>query len=539
MATNGIDANNPETRPLVVTGEPRSALEKGAGAISPVGSNKSVFYCLPPTIYKELKTFINLASPFALSTAIVAAGNFVSARFLAELGDDELAASGLITSGQLLTQGFFWSPLFAVGILAAISKGANLHDGVLSAYQNGLIASLVLSIPIIAFCFTAGQIFELTGQKKSVARIAGDFFTNYGIGCYGDVFLLMTQQYALAVGEQYAVLFSTFLEKAITVGLSYYLLFGKPKLGASGLGYSYSAAAVFTWLAFTVYLAARSVINISDAFNFSKLKSRYTSLVQLIKVGAPIGFQVGIELAVLSVLLAFSGVLSPKDLIAAEVVFQYTGFILVPIIGVSQATGMLVGMAVGSSNPRLANRYANIGYALGMVIPIATMLAMIFAYEPLTNFFIDTNNPENSGILSQTKTLFIINGVAMLPDFVRNVSLGTLRGLMDTNIPMWVNTAFSVANVIASYLLAFQLDTGNEGIYSARAVAIGLIASTLTLRWGFKIYGKISEERSLVHGESERLIGHKKLPSTYHSINSPSDPGLARDQSRSSVVIFS
>ena len=175
----------------------------------------------------EVISFVRMSGPFTAATAIASIANFMTAKFLSALGEDGLAASGLITSTMLLTQGFLYSPLYAVGVIAGHANGQQDNDALLKTLQQGYIFAGLLSLPLITIYANTQLMWLDLGQKSNIAKITQEFFNGFLYGCYADLFLINTQQYALGVNKANVVFISSLIQKFLTLGVGYCWMFGE------------------------------------------------------------------------------------------------------------------------------------------------------------------------------------------------------------------------------------------------------------------------------------------------------------------------
>jgi MATE family multidrug resistance protein len=116
---------------------------------------------------------------------------------------------------------------------------------------------------------------------------------------------------------------------------------------------------------------------------------------------------------------------------------------------------------------------------------------------------------ENAEVLLLATTLLPIAGVFQVFDGIQVVSVGLLRGLGDTRIPMIVSMlGFWFVGMPVSLGLAFGLGLGAVGLWWGLVVGLGMVSLFLVLRI------KHREERDLTriiideHSQSHRVPDH-------------------------------
>jgi MATE family multidrug resistance protein len=89
-------------------------------------------------------------------------------------------------------------------------------------------------------------------------------------------------------------------------------------------------------------------------------------------------------------------------------------------------------------------------------------------------------------VISIASYLLIIAGFFQLSDGAQVIGLGTLRGLKDVKIPTLVTlVAYWIIGLPASYILAFKLNLGVEGIWYGLLIGLSVAALFLFLRFNY------------------------------------------------------
>jgi MATE family multidrug resistance protein len=439
-----------------------------------------------PTTLKLCGTFTKIVVPATFLSAIISFANFFSAYILSLTGTDGVAASGLFTALQLLLQSFIYSFLYVLGPLTGNLKkdDPDFKNKSTALFAYGTIFSLILSTPMMAFYGFAEPFFVATGQNDTVAKIAGDAFRHYTWGCWADVALVAISQYAIARSEMISATIASLLQKTCALVLAYHLVLGangSPKLGAEGLGFSYSISAIIALIAYTIYLAARKKIS---CINLRELRKQCGIFTQILKFGWPVSVHMGSELAVLAWLMQMTGVVSTQSLTATEIVCQYAGFAIAVIIGLSQGTSILISKV--SKNREAVKTVIRIALISAAVLSLITGVFFMAIPAPMTDAFLGhTKNESNATITYDNEVkdiaagVFLVMALSNIPDNFRNVHTGSLRGEMDTFAPMIANVVQSAACLGLAYLSLYATNMGALGIFLARGISIAGVCAYL------------------------------------------------------------
>ena len=242
---------------------------------------------------------------------------------------------------------------------------------------------------------------------------------------------------------------------------------GLPALGALGGGIAFSVSC-FVLLAF-VGVAALSY------------RARDTgpavSVRQVYRLGVPAGFQMLAEMGIFSLVALLSGALGPEVASAHLVAIGMASFTFMGALGVSGATAVRVGHAVGAG--RSARAAGFLGIALGAGVMMVGVVAFLAIPRLLVSAF--TNDAR---VIAIGVDLVRIAALFQLFDGVQAVAAGALRGAGDVRFPF-------VANVVAHWLvgfpvaltLGFVLHKGAPGMWWGLTAGLVVVSTTLALRF--------------------------------------------------------
>jgi MATE family multidrug resistance protein len=196
-----------------------------------------------------------------------------------------------------------------------------------------------------------------------------------------------------------------------------------------------------------------------------------------LRLGIPIGLQLLAEFGVFTlgaVLVARFGAAAES---AHQVAIGLASFTYMGALGVSGATAVRVGYAIGQA--RSPRRAGLLGIALGAAFMSVGALTFALVPAPLVRIFTDDADAVSLGI-----QLLLIAAVFQLFDGVQAVAAGALRGAGDVRFPF-------VSNVVAhwavgfplAYVLGFVLPFGVEGIWWGLTSGLVCIATLLLARF--------------------------------------------------------
>ena len=254
---------------------------------------------------------------------------------------------------------------------------------------------------------------------------------------------------------------------------------GLPRLGALGAGISGSLST--TLLALVVLASSRGAQRRAratpDRAAEGAAPSLATSTRRVLVIGVPIGLQMLAEIGVFSVVGVVAGRLGTVPVAAHQIAISLASFTFMGVLGVSGATAVRVGRAVGAGEP--PRRAGLVGIAMGAAFMLVSGALFVGAPRALVHLF--TNDVD---VLDLGVSLLGVAAAFQLFDGVQGVAAGALRGAGDVRFAFVANAAAHwVIGFPVALLLAFRFDLGARGLWWGLALGLALVSAALTARF--------------------------------------------------------
>ena len=257
--------------------------------------------------------------------------------------------------------------------------------------------------------------------------------------------------------------------------------FGFPELGGVGCGY---ATAIVFWVELGLMMIVIRLPYFRQTDAFTKFEwPQLASLRNIIKVGAPIGFTVFLEMAVFSVvgmLIALEGVVEvAANSIAGNI--NWATYVIPMSLGA--AASIRVGFHVGSNDLTAARTTAITVYKFSIAYALVVSLLLIFSRYILVSIF--TTDP---AVVDIAATLLIFIAVYQLVDDSQAVTIGALRGYKDTQMPMYTSLvgywfiAVPLGYCLSQGIIAPGLAPGVYGYWTGLTVGLCVVAIAVGIR---------------------------------------------------------
>jgi MATE family multidrug resistance protein len=188
-----------------------------------------------------------------------------------------------------------------------------------------------------------------------------------------------------------------------------------------------------------------------------------------------------------------AGFLNPIALATHQIAINYASITYMIPLGISAATAVSVGHAVGAGDKARARRAGWLALGLGTAFMILAGLVFFIAPKPLIELY--TQDPQ---VLAVGPSLLWIAAAFQIFDGVQTVCTGALRGLGETRAPMFANfVGYWILGLPLGLILCFILKWGIYGMWIGLTLALIVISTILLLRW---------------RKESEQLCAGQDLP---------------------------
>ncbi len=443
-----------------------------------------------PTWKKELRALLRLSVPVVTVQVGMMAMGFIDSMMVGHFAESSLAAVALANFySQILL-------MFGLGILLALDPvmsqavGAGDQAAITRNLQRGVVLACALSLPVGATYLASGPLLRLCGQQVELVELATIYIwvmIPSILPFYGFQILRSTLQ---AHHRTRPILWTILIANALNVGLNWVMIYGNlgcPEMGLEGSAY---ATLCSRWAMFLALLIAGRKELWCHLQTWTRRALELAALRRICRVGAPIGTQMMLEFGAFGLTLVMMGWIGTSELAGHQAAIMLASMTYMFGLGVSVATGVRVGNAVGRGDPSGARWSAAMGMLFGIAIMGFFAVLFVVVPEPLAALF---SKAEDIGVRQVTLTLLPIAAVFQVMDGLQVVALGALRGVGDTKAPMLINLlGFWVIGIPAGYYFAFVADGGAAGLWWGLTVGLSIVALLLALRVRTKLSGDLA-----------------------------------------------
>lgn len=429
---------------------------------------------------RHIMETLRLAVPVMLARVGLVAMVVVDTLMCGQAGPEALASYGISLAPQatLMVAGF--GLLMGTGVLVAQADGAGRAELCGRIWRHSLMIAGALGAAF-ALVFLAGEaILEALGQEPAIAAGGGATLTMFGPGMPAILMYVATIAFLEGIRRPRAGMAVALAANVLNAALNWLLIYGHLGLPAMGAPGASLATSIARWAMLAALVGY--VLLMPDGARYgvrAPLAGHYAQARKLLRLGLPLALATGLETTAFAATTVFAGWLGRDALAAYQVATNVMVLIFMLAIGVSTATAVKVGNAVGRGDQAGVARAGWTGAGLILVLMLGAGVIVFLARRPIAQLYGD----DPAVISAAAAALAIVAGMVIL-DGMQGVLMGAVRGAADVLVPTAMQgVAFWAVSVPAAYWLAIGWGGGIPGLLSG--LLLGLIAASLMLGWRF------------------------------------------------------
>jgi len=397
-----------------------------------------------------------IGMPLVISMLSSTVMTFTDRIFLGNYSLEALGASLPASIAAFLFLSFFFGVVEYIGVFVSQYTGALQHERVGLALWQGIWFCVPAGLVLASLWFVAEPLFIFGGHPPEIRELEVVYFRILTLG--GGPFLvgICLSCFYSGRGLTKPVMLVNMVAAAVNVPLDYCLINGIgpfPELGIVGAGIATLFGYTFPAICFGIMIFTRDndrLFCVRSAMKFDReLFSRF------MRFGVPGGVQFFLDIFAISFFVFMIGRIGPVELAATNIAMSIYMLAFLPMIGMSIATSIMAGQAMGSGNPDGA------AYATKSVLHIALVYMVVMATlfvllpGPLLELFRTRGEAGNDfgAVVSMGTVLLRYAAAFTLIDAVTIIYVGGLKGAGDTRYIMLSMGAASLGCMVLPILL--------------------------------------------------------------------------------------
>ncbi|MBX6420810.1 MAG: MATE family efflux transporter [Nevskia sp.] len=438
---------------------------------------------VPRAFREEVRANLKLALPLIAAQLAAVGMGTVDTIFAGRLGGSALAAVAVGVNLNVPFFAFFMGLLMACSPIVAQAHGAGRPAAEIGAFLRLSLRFALLSA--VLWCaglnLLAAPVLTRLSLAPETAASAVRFAHALSPSSFGFCLWFALRYSAEGLGRPRPILYAGLLGLAANALLDWLLLFGHfglPRLGAPGCGVattlsSLAMAAALAWF----YRRTPGLREVRDAASVAG--RAIADGREILRVGAPTGLILLAETG-LFVLAALTMARFGETAVAAyQIAINFAALAFMIPVGISLATTVRVGYAVGAARPRAARLRGFVGMGLGLANAFSNAAIMA-----LCGGLIAAAYTRDTAVAARAAHFLWLAAAFQFFDGVQVTANGALRGLKDTRGPSLVTlAAYWLVGWPAAWGLAFRSGLGADGLWWGLTAGLGAAALGLSLRF--------------------------------------------------------
>ncbi|MEC7120755.1 MAG: MATE family efflux transporter [Pseudomonadota bacterium] len=384
-----------------------------------------------------------------------------------------------------------WLPIFLLisGILMATTPlvaeaiGAKQRQRAPLITHQAIWVGLLLGVMGFFLLRLSPMLFEPLGVPSNLQAMTTTYLTGVSYGVPAMAVYTALRCYTEALGHPRVVTVISLLGLGLNIPLNYVFIYGYgmiPAMGGAGCGY---ATAILIWmmlLALMSYISWASTYAVVRVFQQFK-RPVWRGMRPILALGIPIGVSIFFEVSLFSMAALILSPLGEVVVAAHQIALSVTSQLFMIPLALAMALTIRIGQLYGEKNWDTLKLVRHLGLLTATTLALCTMtLIALFREQMAMAYTADTQ------VQTLAIHLLLFALAYQLVDAWQVSAAGILRGLQDTQVPMWITLfCYWLVALPLGVWLSRGLEYGAAGFWFGLVLGLGLAAGLLgwRLRW--------------------------------------------------------
>lgn len=433
----------------------------------------------------DIKTHIKETARLAIPVSIGQIGHImmgvVDSLMVGQVGTVPLAAAALVNGLFFLVLVLGIGMTMAITPLVAIKKGEKNDEECGMILRQALIVNIVFALLLLLLIFFGADFLTYLDQPSDVVAEAKSYMKILALSVLPFLLFQVYRQFLEGISVVKPPMVIAVLANLFNAFSNWVLIFGN--LGFEAMGLAGAGVTTFLTRSIMAVVLMVYVIN-SRRFSVYNPTLRYQMInwkviKNVVRIGLPSGLQYFLEVGAFAFSAVMIGWLGAVPLAAHQIGINLASVTYMIILGIGAAGTIRVGSYLGQKN-RAEMRKAGFS-AIGLSMALMLCFAVIFI---LLRNFLPTLYVDEIEVIELASSLLIVAAIFQLFDGIQATAIGVLRGLTDVKIPLVISFfSYWALGVTTSYIFAFPLNLGTQGVWFGFIMGLSSTAIMLTIRF--------------------------------------------------------
>jgi MATE family multidrug resistance protein len=443
------------------------------------------------SIRKEIGPMVRLALPLVMAELGWMTMGVVDTIMVGHLPQPAVTISAAALGQVLYNTLAFGVGGVLLGLDTYISQahGAGEFDDANKWLLNGVVLAAGLSAVLMGMVWIGPLAMGRMPIDREVMRQAVGFLGALNWGTL-PLFLYMTfRRYLQAFNHVRPIAAAVVSANLVNAGLDWLLLFGhRWAVGGHSFGiaaYGVVGSAWSTALA-RLYLAtfvAGAVWWVDRRHDYGLRKAKRTldwsRVLRLVRLGAPVGGQIFVEISIFAAVTALIGTMGPASLAGHEIALNCVSFTFMVPFAISAAASVRVGQAVGRGDAPGAAAAGWTAVGFGAAFMLAMSVVLVTMPTRIANGF-----TQDAVVIAAAVPLLLVGAAFQFFDGVQVSATGALRGVGNTHAGLYVQViGYWVIGMPLGWWLGFHRKLGAVGLWVGLCAGLMFAGVALISVW--------------------------------------------------------
>ncbi|MDR7016769.1 MATE family efflux transporter [Acinetobacter sp. 3657] len=420
----------------------------------------------------ELKHLFHLMLPILMTQFAQAGFGLIDTIMAGHLSAADLAAIAVGVGLWMPVMLLFAGIMIATTPLVAEARGAKTPEKIPTIARQSLWVAAILGTIALLIMQTLPWLLPVFGVPESLIPKASLFLHAIGFGMPAVMMYAALRSYSEALGHPRPVTVISLVALVALIPLNLIFMYGLgpiPALGSAGCGF---ATAILQWLmliSLALYISkAKAYQHVPIFTKWEKIDPAWTK--RILVLGLPIGLAIFFEVSIFSTGALVLSPLGENAIAAHQIAISVTSVLFMIPLSLAIALTIRVGMYYGEKNWQAMRQVQKIGLMSATFFAACTMILIAIARPYIVAVY-----TTDLDVFPVAMYLLWFAMAYQLMDAWQVSAAGCLRGMQDTQAPMWIT-------LMAYWVIAFPI-----GLYLARYTAWGVAGVWLGLIIGLSI----------------------------------------------------
>jgi len=432
---------------------------------------------------RELRPTLRLALPLILAEIGWMSMMIVDTMMVGRLPYSAEAIGAVSISSSLFIVFAFFGEGILIGLDTLVSQsfGAGRREDCHRSLLNGIYLSFAIAPFLAVPIWILPRYFENFGVTHAVALLAGPYMRTLSAGLLPLLLYFAVRRTLQGMNMVRPIAFALISANLVNLAGNYILIFGKLGFrawGVTGSGIATCISRAYLALVLVAYLLWYDARHKTELLS-TPVKPDLARIRELITLGFPAALQLTAEVAIFALVATLIARLGAVVQAAHQIALNTVAFTYMVPLGLSSATAVRVGQALGRRSPTDARNAGNTAILLGASFMAVMSLVLLVFPRYIARVY-----TADEVVIRSAITLLAAGAAFQLFDGIQTVATGALRGTGDTRTPMLCHfSAYWLIGLPLGAWLCFRRHWGAFGLWVGLSISLILIGILLLLFW--------------------------------------------------------